>query len=937
MASTAALDLVISLKSEGAESGLKNMATHVSALGTAVGTFAGGAALAGVRALGGAVSGFLGDAIQESRDAAHGLAQTESVIKSTGGAAKVTAGQIVDMAGALSHSTLFTDDAIQADENLLLTFTNLKNGVGAGNDIFTQATRVSLDLAQAMGTDASGGAVQLGKALNDPTAGISALTRVGVTFTDQQKKQIKTLQDSGNLMGAQKIILGELNKEFGGSAEAAAKADGGFHLFNQRLSDVKQTIGDALQPALQSLMGFMAGPGLDAVESLGNSIAGGLTTAVTWLGSTAIPNLMNLWASLTDAFKADGIGGAIESGIEAIGFYVPALASVTDFLSANFWPAWDAGVAIIGNVHDALMSVWNIGQLLITGDFSGGIFGLDEDSGLITFLFQVRDGFGIARDGVLTFIQALQGDWVNSSGVLPLHAAIGELGLFITGTLVPAFQAFVGFVQANAAPILAGLGAMLVAVVVPAFVAWAVAAAASAAATIAALAGIALPIAAIGLAVAALYAAWTSDFGGIQTNLTAWWNGTGLPIFTQLRTWLAVTIPAAITVLAGFWTGTLQPALSAVWTFITGSVIPTLTTLATGAMVAVGTAVTTLAGFWTGTLQPALTAVWSFIQTSLVPLFTALANVTIAALKLEVTALAGLWQNVLQPALSAVWTFISGSLQPVIAGLASFFTGTFNPAVNSAGSTLSTVLGPAITAVTGFFGGLYTAIGGISGAISTVIGWLNSLAGKLNSLKLPAWLTPGSPTPFEWGLRGIADAAQMASKALGPLLDKADGMTAPNLTTPAAVASAPAGDAGTNAGSTFGPAFAEGITASIPQAVTTTRDFFTTLQDTVILPWQTMTRDFFSGAGFGFIGAASEGMNSAGGGLAASASNVGGMAGASLVSSLQSNVAGVSSVVNSINAELARIERDIHIKVSIDRGGGSGGAAQTSWNESIGI
>jgi hypothetical protein len=49
MASTAALDLVISLKAEGAESGLKNMASHVSALGTAVGTFAGGAALAGVR------------------------------------------------------------------------------------------------------------------------------------------------------------------------------------------------------------------------------------------------------------------------------------------------------------------------------------------------------------------------------------------------------------------------------------------------------------------------------------------------------------------------------------------------------------------------------------------------------------------------------------------------------------------------------------------------------------------------------------------------------------------------------------------------------------------------------------------------------------------------------------------------------------------------
>ena len=31
----------------------------------------------------------------------------------------------------------------------------------------------------------------LGKALNDPVKGITALGRAGVTFTDEQKKQIK--------------------------------------------------------------------------------------------------------------------------------------------------------------------------------------------------------------------------------------------------------------------------------------------------------------------------------------------------------------------------------------------------------------------------------------------------------------------------------------------------------------------------------------------------------------------------------------------------------------------------------------------------------------------------------------------------------------------------------------------------------------------------
>lgn len=975
--STAALDLIITLKDE-ASRGIGGVSKEVSALGkeserthgivsglfTGIGFAAFNAGLTVVSSGFHALSGFIGDSIQESRDAAHGLAQTEAVIKSTGGAANVTAQQIVDLSGSLSHTTLFTDDAIQAQQNLLLTFTNVQNKAGEGNDIFTQASKVALDLAQAMGTDASGGAIQLGKALNSPKDGITALTRVGVTFTDQQKAQIKTLQESGNVMGAQKIILAELNKEFGGSAEAAAQADGGFHLFQQRLADVEQSVGDALQPALKQVMALLSGPVLDAVSSAATAFAGALPSAISYLTDTVIPAMVAGWQTIQPALAMAG---------------------------------------------DALTSLWNAVQVLVTGDFSGGIFGLDEDAPFIGFLLQAHDAmidvlgvldslrygltsgdwlsagegisnfvedigtvfpvlqpvtdwladtipvaidaavaaFGIARDAVTTFIQALQGNWVDSSGILPLHQAVGELGLFITGTLVPAFQSFIAFVEANAQPILAGLGAMVVAVVVPAFVAWAAAAVASAAATIAALAPVVLPIAAIGVAVGLLYAAWQSDFGGIQTSLTAWWNGTGQPIFTQLRTWLAVTIPAAISVLAGFWTGTLQPALSAVWSFITGSVIPTLTTLATGAMVAVGTAATTLAGFWTGTLQPALNTVWSFIQNSIVPLFEALANVYIAALNLEVTAAAGFWQNVLYPALSTVWSFISSSLQPVISSLASFFSGTLNPAVTAAGNTLSTVLGPAITAVTGFFGSLYTAIGGISGAISTVIGWLNSLASRLNSLKLPDWLTPGSPTPFEWGLRGIADAAQLATKALDPLLAKANGMTAPNLSTPVEKASGggpfsyqngggidDAKQAGTDAGLKFGDGWKAGIEQIAPVLQDSTRLAFQQLHDVVLLPWQTMTNDFFSGAGFGFIGQASIGINSAGNGLATSAGNVGGAAGASLVSGLRGNLPGVVSFVGEVNAALAKIERDITIHVHTSYDGS--GAAPTPPGRAVG-
>lgn len=154
-------------------------------------------------------------------------AQTAAVIKSTGGAANVTKKEIEGLASALQAQTGVADDAIQANENLLLTFTNIRNEAGRGNDVFTQATKTVLDMSVALGQDGKSSAIQLGKALNDPIAGVSALAEVGVTFTKQQKEQITTLVESGKRLDAQKVILRELGKEFGGSAKAQANTTAG--------------------------------------------------------------------------------------------------------------------------------------------------------------------------------------------------------------------------------------------------------------------------------------------------------------------------------------------------------------------------------------------------------------------------------------------------------------------------------------------------------------------------------------------------------------------------------------------------------------------------------------------------------------------------------------------------------------------------------------
>jgi len=77
------------------------------------------------------------------------------------------------------------------------------------------------------------------------------LQRVGVSFTDTQKDQIKAMVEAGDTMGAQKLILAELSKEFGGSAQAAAETyDGRMAQLHNSIGDLKETIGSAFIPVL---------------------------------------------------------------------------------------------------------------------------------------------------------------------------------------------------------------------------------------------------------------------------------------------------------------------------------------------------------------------------------------------------------------------------------------------------------------------------------------------------------------------------------------------------------------------------------------------------------------------------------------------------------------------------------------------------------------
>jgi hypothetical protein len=217
------------------------------------GSVLGGAFRVGAVAAGGALLG-LGYAakrgIDEFNESQKVAAQLQAVLKSTGGAANVTAKHVDNLATSLSKMSGVDDEVIGAGENLLLTFRNVRNEVGKGNDIFDQATQTTLDLSVAMGEDLHTATIQVGKALNDPIKGLTSLSRIGVTFSDSQKKLITHLVDTGHAMEAQKIILGELRKEFGGSAKAAGETMAG------QMNKLKNAFDEAAGAIIQQLLPY---------------------------------------------------------------------------------------------------------------------------------------------------------------------------------------------------------------------------------------------------------------------------------------------------------------------------------------------------------------------------------------------------------------------------------------------------------------------------------------------------------------------------------------------------------------------------------------------------------------------------------------------------------------------------------------------------------
>lgn len=298
---------------------------------------------------------------------------TNAVIESTGGVAGVTADEVVRLAEGFERVTTAEAEAVQSGQNMLLTFTNI------GADVFPAASKAMVDMAIAMAegdveaANFKDTAIQVGKALNDPVRGFTALRRVGVSFTADQEKQIKAMVKAGKTADAQRLIIAELEREFGKAGEAAGEGFGGdMRRFGHAVGAAQEALAKGLIPVIQRVSTFLTTKLNDpatiaALEEGGRALADLFEQGLA--AAEKIP-----WASIGDAMRIAGTGAK----------------AALDFFTGL--PPW---------VQTAVLTGWGLNKL--TGGAVGDLVG-ELGKGLIKGVLGMNAGVvninaGVVRGG----------------------------------------------------------------------------------------------------------------------------------------------------------------------------------------------------------------------------------------------------------------------------------------------------------------------------------------------------------------------------------------------------------------------------------------------------------------------------------------------------------------------------------------------------------
>jgi len=209
-----------------------------------------------------AVIRWLKDASTEAGKAEVVLAKLDAILKSTGGSAGVAKNDILAYAEEMAALTGVEHEVIINGAALMLTFTKISK------EMFPQAMTAAMNLSAVFGQDLQSSIIQVSKALQDP-AGMSAMKRIGVSFSAAQIEMGKAMFETGDIAGYQAMVMKELNKEVGGAAVAIGSTfAGSMEKLKVATGEVTKEFGffinNGLEPAIKK--------GIEWANSLANAI-----------------------------------------------------------------------------------------------------------------------------------------------------------------------------------------------------------------------------------------------------------------------------------------------------------------------------------------------------------------------------------------------------------------------------------------------------------------------------------------------------------------------------------------------------------------------------------------------------------------------------------------------------------------------------------------
>ena len=236
------------------------------------------------------------DSIVAAEAASTANARLDKVLSNMGHTSGVASKRVQDFARELGNATGIMPTTIKDAQGVLATFEGVAKTADVAGGSFDRATAAAADMSATLGMDVSGAAMMLGKALNDPVQGVSALRRAGVQLTEQQAEQVKAFTAAGDAAAAQDIILKEVEKQVGGAAVATANASDKMKV---AFANLKERVGTAALPAFEQFT--------DVAIKLADLVAPKLEAAVAVAAEAMAAggqNVLDNWAQVEGGFEA---------------------------------------------------------------------------------------------------------------------------------------------------------------------------------------------------------------------------------------------------------------------------------------------------------------------------------------------------------------------------------------------------------------------------------------------------------------------------------------------------------------------------------------------------------------------------------------------------------------------------------------------------------